>query len=271
MLSSKEKLEKRKEQLRQQRLKGSGNGSGSDRNPPNKYKSRKNMKEKHAMKNDVLKEAPINNNQYIVLQSFISKFTPQKSDYDGVITHEVLPYVEDPGTNKKLRERIEYWSNYHNVDVHVALVGRWVPWNPRNNVENDSIIYKNEMLNETMIENLKSKDEHMEIFTDEVQRKVRKAYLESKMDAKKLDTMKKHRGEEHDGPITSEFWQDGDRAVIEEIMQDRKKINDEKKKLGINDKNIKIEKKTMIVKEKIEDDETDKNIVIYSDDEEEEY
>lgn len=257
--SNKEKMDARIKQLREQRMKGNGKPK------PNKHKK---VHGKSSMGKDFLKEAPVNTAQYIVLQSFISKHTPQKSDYDGVITHEVLPFMDDPSSNEHLRKRIEYWSTYHNVDVHVALVGRWVPWNPRKDVEHDSIIYKDERLNNTMRENIKNKEHKDDIFDDSVKYKMRKAYLESKMDAKKLGDMNNYRSEEQDGPMNDTFWQKGDKDLLVEIMEDKQEEAKAKKKLGIKENSIRIEKKHMIVEEEGDEATGDYDILVDSEEEE---
>ena len=270
MDSNRSKNRKRIEDLRKKRLSKSNIPP-----PPGGRKNR--VRGKSRMKKDHLKEVPIDKNQYVYLWSYITKFTPQKSDYDGFIVHEMFPYIENPMSDKHLKERIEYWSGVHDVDVYCAMTRRWVPLNPRAKdigMDQSSIMYKDKKLNETMVENIKARENTSTIFDEGVKRKMRKAYLESIMDAKKLGELKHYRSEEQDGPMTDEFWQDGDKALLEEIVEDKKKIISAKKRLGIKDKDVQIvqkKKPKMLVRKEDEDeDESGQYDVMVDDGEEEE-
>lgn len=189
------------------------------------------LRRKDKMRKVDLPSMPINHSQYIVLFAVVSKFEPQKADYDGIMIFEVLPYMENPNENTKLKERLKYWSDQSGLDTRAALIGHMIPWNPRN-INNEDISYRDERLQETLSSYKKEKERSVNVFNAEVKHKHRKGILENRLNADTLDQLKEYRSEELDGPITDLFKNPGDEAILREIMEDRKQVEETKKKLG---------------------------------------
>jgi len=169
-----------------------------------------------------LKAGPEIPGQKYALVTFVSKFTPQRSDYDGLIIHEVFGDLEEA------KSKLEFYSNWHQTDVSVVVIGRWVPWNPRD-VNDEAITYRDKMLNETMIEYRKGVQNKNDIFTEEVITRTRKAYLEGKYVAGKLSDMKHYQGEEKDGPMGPHHWREGDLQLLKEIKREQEEFQKNKR------------------------------------------